>query len=369
MLTRFKLCSTPSKSQKKAEVVCDKIDVPTHGCYVYVKIPGNILLGFWQDAEEAKKAAPPQVQESNCLTDTISYVELVTSDLEATKSFCASEFKWELTEPIPGLYAMYKAPKGKFVDVGIRLKEEKEPTGTISYVTVDSIATFLPKCEKAGAKQMMGKTPVPGRGWFAYIATPGEIVQGLWEEDHNAPQPQNTSAGQKRKEPETPSTDLEPETKKKKESGSSSEYTVTIDAPIAKVYQALTTKKGLCGWWTAHTELRGKQLKLSFNQKPDGTFGEFCQFGVSKALKNKAVEWKCSKSDFHVKPPAESEWVNTRVRFDLTKDDKRTTVHFVHQGLHDALECYDSCNSTWGELITKYLKNYVESGEPNPKFK
>jgi predicted enzyme related to lactoylglutathione lyase len=46
---------------------------------------------------------------------------------------------------------------------------------------VDSIATYVEKTQKLGAKLTKGKTAVPGTGWFAMFMAPKEPLRNLRE--------------------------------------------------------------------------------------------------------------------------------------------------------------------------------------------
>lgn len=47
------------------------------------------------------------------------------------------------------------------------------------------------------------------------------------------------------------------------------------------------------------------------------------------------------------------EWVNTKIRFDITRQAEKTKVTFTHEGLIPRFECYNSCSTAW----TAYLEN------------
>jgi hypothetical protein len=67
----------------------------------------------------------------------------------------------------------------------------------------------------------------------------------------------------------------------------------------------------------------------------------------------------------------QSEWVNTKLVFEITKEGDKTKVQFTHEGLVPAYECYNVCNDAWSGYINKSLYNLITTGkgEPNPKGK
>jgi predicted enzyme related to lactoylglutathione lyase len=53
----------------------------------------------------------------------------------------------------------------------------------VNYVNVESVDEYLRRAERLGAKAMMGKTAVPGMGWFAQLNDPEGNVFAIWEMD------------------------------------------------------------------------------------------------------------------------------------------------------------------------------------------
>jgi predicted enzyme related to lactoylglutathione lyase len=54
------------------------------------------------------------------------------------------------------------------------------------YFSVESVADYLARAERLGAKALMPKSPVPGMGWFAICQDTEGNVFGLWQEDSAA---------------------------------------------------------------------------------------------------------------------------------------------------------------------------------------
>lgn len=58
----------------------------------------------------------------------------------------------------------------------------------VNYISVENLDEFLRKAEQLGAKQLMGKSPVPGMGWFAQLNDPEGNTFAIWETDSSAGQ-------------------------------------------------------------------------------------------------------------------------------------------------------------------------------------
>jgi predicted enzyme related to lactoylglutathione lyase len=64
----------------------------------------------------------------------------------------------------------------------------------VNYIAVQNVDEAVAKAERLGAKVMMGKTPVPGMGWFAQLNDPEGNVIAVWETDNTASAEQATAA-------------------------------------------------------------------------------------------------------------------------------------------------------------------------------
>jgi uncharacterized protein YndB with AHSA1/START domain len=122
-----------------------------------------------------------------------------------------------------------------------------------------------------------------------------------------------------------------------------------IKAPIAKVYEALTTEKGLAEVWT-------KNLRV----KPELGFVNEFDFKDNYATKivaleeNRRIEWECIATD--------PEWVGTTVSFELEEKNGVTCVWFGHRKWRALTEFYRMCNYNWAMFLYS-LKSYCEDGK------
>lgn len=72
----------------------------------------------------------------------------------------------------------------------------------VNYISVESVDDFVGKAERLGAKVLMGKSPVPGMGWFAQLTDTEGNLFAIWELDPAAGQPtgaQSQEAGNARR--------------------------------------------------------------------------------------------------------------------------------------------------------------------------
>jgi uncharacterized protein YndB with AHSA1/START domain len=135
-------------------------------------------------------------------------------------------------------------------------------------------------------------------------------------------------------------------------------HSVAIDADAGKIYEALSTGKGLASFWTvdSHAEPKvGSIAKFGFH-------GPVLEMNVDELTPGKRVRWST-----HGGFP---EWEGTTVTWDIkpAKDGAHEVV-FNHAGWPEKLPPAElaSVNYTWGRVVGR-LKKYVETGKPVPYF-
>jgi uncharacterized protein YndB with AHSA1/START domain len=126
-----------------------------------------------------------------------------------------------------------------------------------------------------------------------------------------------------------------------------------IDAPKQKVYEALTTIKGLSNWWTVQT---------SGDADKDGTiqfrFGDVGpDMKVTEATSNESVSWECIASPHG--------WVGNTLNFSLDENEGKTRVRFSHNGWAEENDFYAICSFTWGRYMES-LRQYCQAGKGDP---
>jgi uncharacterized protein YndB with AHSA1/START domain len=134
-------------------------------------------------------------------------------------------------------------------------------------------------------------------------------------------------------------------------------HQIPIQASPEKVYAALATQAGLCGWWTADTKVDekiGGTAEFGFEKR-----GMVFRMNIEKLDPGKRVVWTC-----HGDHP---EWNGTVLTWELTPEDVGTALRFTHSKWKTISDFCASCNSTWGELMFR-LKDYVEGKNPGPHW-
>ena len=131
-----------------------------------------------------------------------------------------------------------------------------------------------------------------------------------------------------------------------------------INAGSGEVFRALSTRKGLQGWWTTLVKgefVKGGKIRFEFEG-----LDEHIVMQVDETKKSSEVVWTCLE---HTSLP---EWDGTKIHFDLKETAKNSCeLDFAHIGLVPKLTCYQDCKSGWDYFLSS-LVDYVESGKGQP---
>ena len=127
-------------------------------------------------------------------------------------------------------------------------------------------------------------------------------------------------------------------------------HDLTVNAPIEKVFRAVSEPEHLVNWWplkcTGKPEL-GAEYNFYFTPEYDW-YGK-----VNKLIFNRKFYVKMTKSDL--------DWDTTTFGFDMTKENGDVILRFSHT---DWLKCnshYRIASFCWAMLL-KGLKDYLEKG-------
>jgi uncharacterized protein YndB with AHSA1/START domain len=131
---------------------------------------------------------------------------------------------------------------------------------------------------------------------------------------------------------------------------------MTIESAPAEVFEALTTRHGISGWWGP---VKGDpRVGGEFTFRPMVNIEKL--FHVDVAESDSLVEWKVLECEFL------PEWPGTTIRFELSPEgDGATRLQFEHVGLSAQLECWNICEPGWNQSLAS-LKSYLDTGQGNP---
>lgn len=125
---------------------------------------------------------------------------------------------------------------------------------------------------------------------------------------------------------------------------------VTVD--VKKIYDAITSLKGLSGWWTKTTGSTKLGNKLNFH------FNDISvEMTIEELLPDKKVVWRCTEK--------EGEWKDTLITFELVETDKQVFINFSHSNWAEQTDLCSHCSTKWAVFMLS-LKEYLETGKGRP---
>ena len=132
--------------------------------------------------------------------------------------------------------------------------------------------------------------------------------------------------------------------------------TISVNSPAEEAMKKIGQVNR---WWIK--DFSGTVEKL--NDKFTVPFGDpsFVDFVVSEFVPGKKMAWKvidCYLPWFEDK----KEWNNTEVVFQLSKENSKTIIDFIHIGLVPGIECYDVCEKGWNGHIDTLAK-FINEGK------
>ena len=139
---------------------------------------------------------------------------------------------------------------------------------------------------------------------------------------------------------------------------------IKVKANQAATFNAVASE--LDKWWGKvdnPVSKKGDEFTISFGNTK-------WRFVITNFSKPREITWKCIKAEHYVGgfSDIEEEWLNTELVWTFNKIDGEVEVSFVHNGLTPKLNCYDICEAGWNFFISTSLKNYLETGQGNPRF-
>lgn len=144
----------------------------------------------------------------------------------------------------------------------------------------------------------------------------------------------------------------------------SEDYTThfTVDASVAAAFRAITDFRS---WWSLQIEGPTDELNETFFYHYQDV--HLCRLKLIEKITDKKLVYQVVDNQFNfTRDPRE--WIDTKLIFDISSENGKTTVKFTHEGLVPEYECFKVCQDAWTSYIQGSLKSLITTGEgkPNP---
>lgn len=130
-------------------------------------------------------------------------------------------------------------------------------------------------------------------------------------------------------------------------------HNISIDAPLEKVFHAVSTEVGFKGWWAQDTKVQGDHFIFSFSNKQ-----YVAKFNLVKKQENKLIKMDAFEA-------MTEQWADSYLLFELEENEGKTQLSFTHGNWKVQDQEFAMCNTNWGKLMF-HLKEFSETGNPNP---
>lgn len=141
--------------------------------------------------------------------------------------------------------------------------------------------------------------------------------------------------------------------------------TIVVDQTPEEVFNAINNPRA---WWSEEIEGSTTNVNDVFNYHYQDVHS--CKVKLIEVVPDKKVVWKILDNHFNFTKD-KTEWIDTKVSFEISKQGDKTQLVFTHIGLVPEYECYEACHQGWTHYIQNSLKSLIQTGKglPNAKGK
>ena len=142
-------------------------------------------------------------------------------------------------------------------------------------------------------------------------------------------------------------------------------FTITVlaDQSPREVFNAINNVRG---WWSEEIEGGTEKINDEFTYHYKDVHN--CKMKLIEVVPDKKVVWLVLNNYFSFTKD-KSEWIGTKIIFEITEQDNKTQIHFTHEGLVLEYECYSACVNGWTQYIQHSLPDLITTGKGQPNSK
>jgi hypothetical protein len=139
--------------------------------------------------------------------------------------------------------------------------------------------------------------------------------------------------------------------------------TLVVEQNVSTAFNAITNFRA---WWSEEIEGKTDQLNETFFYHFKDV--HLCKLKLIERVADKKLVYQVTENEFNFVKD-KTEWVGTKLIFELMPDGDKTRIVFTHEGLVPEYECYGVCNDAWTSYIQGSLQSLITTGTGKPNAK
>lgn len=136
--------------------------------------------------------------------------------------------------------------------------------------------------------------------------------------------------------------------------------TITVTQSPEKAFNSIMDFRA---WWSEEIEGSTNKLNETFFYHYKDV--HLCKIKLIEVVPNKKLVYLVIENEFNFTKD-KSEWVNSKLIFDISTDSDKTKIQFTHEGLVPEYECYTVCEDAWTSYIQGSLHQLITTGKGKP---
>jgi len=139
--------------------------------------------------------------------------------------------------------------------------------------------------------------------------------------------------------------------------------TILVDQAPSVAFNAIMNFRA---WWSEEIEGKTDQLNETFFYHYKDV--HLCKIKLIEIVTDKKLVYQVVENEFNFVKD-KTEWVGTKLIFELMSEGTKTKIVFTHEGLVPEYECYNVCHDAWTSYIQGSLQSLITTGKGKPNAK
>ena len=139
--------------------------------------------------------------------------------------------------------------------------------------------------------------------------------------------------------------------------------TILVDRTPEQAFNAINNVRG---WWSEEIDGATDKLNSVFDYHYEDVHR--CKIKIIELVTNKKTVWSVLENYFKFTKD-KSEWIGTKIIFEISEKDDKTEIRFTHEGLVPEYECFEICRDAWSTYIQNSLRSLIITGKGQPNAK